>query len=98
MNWLRKASSVQGFAMASVSPEASTTMVAMVPSAFRVTVTFTLDSRPLAEATSSAGVSTASATPMAALAAFTTASEVTVAPDRASMPSPRSGVAFLPMN
>ena len=53
MNWLRKASSVQGVAIAAVSPEASTTIVAMVPSAFRVTVTFTSDSRPFAEAVSS---------------------------------------------
>ena len=50
MNWFRKASSVQGLAMASVSPEASTTRVAMVPSALKVAVTFTSDSRPLAEA------------------------------------------------
>ena len=61
MNWLRKASSVQGLAMASVSPEASTTMVAMVPSSFRVMVTFTSDSRPLAEAVSSSAAAGASA-------------------------------------
>ena len=50
MNWLRKASSVQGAAMAGVSPEASTAMVAMVPSSFRVMVTDTSDIRPRAEA------------------------------------------------
>ena len=50
MNWLRKASSVQGVAIAAVSPEASTVRVAMVPSALKVATTFTSDSRPLAEA------------------------------------------------
>ena len=105
MNWLRKASSVQGAAIAAVSPEASTAIVAMAPSSFRVMVTFTSDSRPFAEAVISAaagasvGISTsATATPMAALAASITALEVTVAPESASIPSPRSGVAFLPMN
>ena len=41
---------------------------------------------------------TSTATPMATLAASTTALEVTVAPVKASMLSPTSGVAFLPMN
>ena len=50
MNWLRKASSVQGVAMPAVSPEASTVRVAMVPSSLKVAVTVTSDSRPLAEA------------------------------------------------
>ncbi len=76
-------------------------MVAIAPFSSRVRVTLTSDWKPFAEAVnaSAAGISTsATETPMAALAASTTALEVTVAPASASMPSPRSGVAFLPMN
>ena len=97
MNCARKASSVQGLAMASVSPEASTTRVAMVPSALKVAVTFTSDSRPFAEAVlvSAAGAAASSSAGNMLFTALITALEVKVAPVTTSAPS--KGPA-LPMN
>ena len=102
MNWPRNSSVLHRSHTGGTCWLLSMVSAPIVPSSFSTTLTPTsLPAKPTAAAVrgAAAGISTSStATPMAALAASITALEVTVAPDRASIPSPRSGVAFLPTN
>ncbi len=93
--WIKAASSAQRVPKPGVSLAESITMEAMAPFS-TVMVTVTSLWKPPAVPVKAAGAEAGAAS--AALMAFTTASEVTVAPVRASMPSPMAKGPVLPTN